>query len=198
METDLQTIIPNKMSQKNEVVTQQTLCACARKLTKKEISSTKVMEPDNDSNFNMIINCEIFKNLIQSFMKCQSVCDSDIVFSIDITKRMGLCNTIDPKCGCNWKYSLETSYQSSKLNSKNVRKFYEINIQSVIAFCKIGKGLEGISSFCRSTDMPPPLAKKLYNRINDVLHQVYCEVASNNVLYSANEIHSLVKKGRKL
>ena len=81
------------------------------------------MEPDNDSNFNMIINCEILK-------------------------RMGLCNTIDLKCiDCNWKYSLETSYQSSKLNSKNGRKFYDINIQSVIAFREIGKGLEGISSF---------------------------------------------------
>ena len=75
------------------------------------------MEPDNDSNFNMIINCEILKNLIESFnfMKCQ-ICQIDI-FSIDITKRMGLCNTIDLKCiDCNWKYSLETSYQSSKLN----------------------------------------------------------------------------------
>ena len=50
------------------------------------------MELDNDSNFNMI----------------------DIVFSsIDITKRMGLCNTIDLKrIDCNRKYSLETSYQS--------------------------------------------------------------------------------------
>ena len=26
------------------------------------------MEPDNDSNFNMIINCEILKNLIESLM----------------------------------------------------------------------------------------------------------------------------------
>ena len=34
------------------------------------------MEPDNGSNFNMIINCKILKNLIESFMKCQ-ICDSD-------------------------------------------------------------------------------------------------------------------------
>ena len=38
------------------------------------------MEPDNDSNFNMIINCEILKNLTESFMKCQ-ICDSDIVLA---------------------------------------------------------------------------------------------------------------------
>ena len=51
-------------------------------------------------------------------MKCQT-CDSDVVFSKDITKRMELCNMVDLKCsGFNWKYSLETSYQSSKLNSK--------------------------------------------------------------------------------
>ena len=41
------------------------------------------MKPDNDSNFNMIINREIFKNLIESFMKCQ-ISDSGIGFSIDI------------------------------------------------------------------------------------------------------------------
>ena len=43
-------------------------------------------------------------------------------------------------------------------------------------------------------NMPPPLAKKSYNRINDVLHQLYCEVAS--MLDSANEIHSLVNEGQ--
>ena len=35
-----------------------------------------------------------------------------------------------------------------------------------------GKGLEDASSFFRSFNIPPPLAKKPYNRINDVLHQV--------------------------
>ena len=45
-------------------------------------------------------------------------------------------------------------------------------------------------------NMPRALAKKSYNRINDVLHQLYCEVASNSMLDSANEIHSLVKKGQ--
>ena len=44
--------------------------------------------------------------------------------------------------------------------------------------------------------MLPPLAKKSYNRINDVLHQLYCEVASNSMLDSANEIHSLVNEGQ--
>ena len=116
----------------NKVVTQQTVCTSARKLKEIDISSNDVMEPDNDSNFNMIINCEISKNLIESFMKCQ-ICDSGIVFSINITKRMGLCNTIDLKCiDCNWNYSLETSYQSSKLNSKTGRKFYDRLIFKVL------------------------------------------------------------------
>ena len=44
-------------------------------------------------------------------------------------------------------------------------------------------------------NMPPPLAKKSCNRINDVLNQIYCTVASNNMLDSATEIHSLVKEG---
>ena len=93
---------------KIKVVTQQTVCTSARKLKETDISSNDVMEPDNDSNFNMIINCEILKNLIESFKKCQ-ICDSGIVFSIDITKKMGLCDTIDLKCiDCNWNYSLET------------------------------------------------------------------------------------------
>ena len=81
------------------------------------------MKLDNDGNFNMIVNCEILKNLTESSMKCQ-ICDSDVVFSIDISKQIGLCNTIDLKCsGCSWKYSFETSYQTSKRNSKMVESF---------------------------------------------------------------------------
>ena len=45
----------------NEVVTQQIVCTSARKLKESDISSTNVMEPDKDSNFYMIINCEILK-----------------------------------------------------------------------------------------------------------------------------------------
>ena len=154
------------------------------------------MEPDNNSNINIIVNCEILKNLIESFMKCH-ICDIDIVFSIDVTKRMRLCNTIDMKCSdCNWKYSIETYYQSSKLNSNNGRKSYDINIQSVIAFREMGKGPEGISSFRRKMNMSPPLAKKSYNRINYVLHQVYYEAASNSMLDAANETHTLVKESQ--
>ena len=76
MGTDLQTIGTKQNVTENKVVTQQTVCASARKLKESNISSNNVMEPDNDSNFNMIINCEIFKNLIdiESFMKCQ-ICD---------------------------------------------------------------------------------------------------------------------------
>ena len=143
----------------NKIVTQETVDASAQKLKERDISSTTIMEPDNDSNFNMIVNYEILKNLIGSSMKYQ-ICDSDIVFSIDITKQMGLCNTMDLKCSvCNWKYSLEKSYQSSKLNSKNGRKFYDINIQSDFTFREIGIGLEDINLFCRSMNMPPTLAK---------------------------------------
>ena len=129
-------------------------------------------------------------------MKCQ-VCYSDLVFSIYLTKRIELCNTIDLKySGCKWKYSLETSYQLSTLNSKNGRKFYDINIQSVIAFREILKGFEGISSLYRSMNMPPQLPKKSYKRINDVFRHVFCDVASNSVFNSASEIHSLVKEGQ--
>ena len=42
-----------------------------------DISSTN-MEPENSSNFNMIIKCEILKTLFESFMKCQ-ICDIDRV-----------------------------------------------------------------------------------------------------------------------
>ena len=53
----------------NKVVTQQNISTSAKKLKESDISSNKVMEPDNDSNFKMIINCEILKNLIESFVR---------------------------------------------------------------------------------------------------------------------------------
>ena len=46
------------------------------------------------------------------------------------------------------------------MNSKNGRKFYDLNIQNAIAFCEIRKGPEGIRSFCRSMNMLSPLAKQ--------------------------------------
>ena len=67
------------------MVTQQTVCKSAGKLKEGDISSTNVMKLDNDNNFEMILNCEILKNLIEFFMKCQ-ICDSDVVFSTDIRK----------------------------------------------------------------------------------------------------------------
>ena len=51
----------NQNVTENEVVTQQIVCTSARKLKESDISSANVMEPDKDSNFNMIINCEILK-----------------------------------------------------------------------------------------------------------------------------------------
>ena len=66
--------------------------------------------------------------------------------------------------------------------------------KSVITFREIGKGLEVISSFCHSMNMPLPLANI---RINDVLHQVYFEVASVSMLDSANKtLKSLIKEGQ--
>ena len=76
-----------------------------------------------------------------------------------------------------------------------VESFMTSIFKVLLFFVRLEKGLEGVSSFCRSMNMPPPLAKKSHNRINDVPHQVYCEVASNSMLDSANEIHSLVKEG---
>ena len=76
-----------------------------------------------------------------------------------------------------------------------VESFMTSIFKVLLFFVRLEKGLEGVSSFCRSMNMPPPLAKKSHNRINDVPHQVYCEVASNSMSDSANEIHSLVKEG---
>ena len=47
----------------NKIVTQETVCTNARKPKESDISSTNVMEPNNDSSFTIIINCEILKNL---------------------------------------------------------------------------------------------------------------------------------------
>ena len=59
METDLQ-ILPKKMSKKAKYVLNKPH-VLVPKLKESDISSTIVMDPDNDSNFNMIIYCEILK-----------------------------------------------------------------------------------------------------------------------------------------
>ena len=51
-------------------------------------------------------------NLFESFVKGQFY-DKDIIFGINFTKRMELCNAIDINHnGFDWKYSIETSHQS--------------------------------------------------------------------------------------
>lgn len=64
------------MSQKTKSYSKN--CIYKGKKTKGSNISSSNMEPDNSSNFNMIIKCEILKTLFKSFMKCQ-ICDSDFV-----------------------------------------------------------------------------------------------------------------------
>ena len=57
-------------------------------------------------------------NLFESFVKGQFY-DKDIIFGINFTKRMELCNAIDINYnGFDWKYSIETSHQSRQIKFK--------------------------------------------------------------------------------
>ena len=60
-----------------KIVTQENVCISSRKLKENHIGVLKVWSLTyNDSNFNMIINCEILKHPTESFTKCQ-ICDRD-------------------------------------------------------------------------------------------------------------------------
>ena len=69
METDLQA---TKKCHRKKIVTQENVCISSRKLKENHIGVLKVWSLTyNDSNFNMIINCEILKHPTESFTKCQ-------------------------------------------------------------------------------------------------------------------------------
>lgn len=68
------------------------------------------------------------------------------------------------------------------------RPVHNVNLQTVLSFREIGKGYQSIQLFSTFMNMPPPLSRPAYNRINDILHVTYKEMADKSTSSAAEQI----------
>ena len=77
-----------------------------------------------------------------------------------------------------------TSFNSSKTTNSKLSSAYEINIRYVLASISIGRA--GLSKFCSTMDLPPPVTPSCYNNILKKLSTCSAEQANNIMKESAN------------
>ena len=92
---------------------------------------------------------------------------------------------------CQWNRSF---YSSRKADRKGRGcKPFDVNLRAVIAFREVGKGHNGIETFCGYMNMPPPMQENAYNDlVKDTILPIYKEVLTNDILEAANDLHSSV------
>ena len=85
---------------------------------------------------------------------------------MDFSSKKGLAQKLTVSCeDCNWSYS---TYLSTSI--KTEQSSYDVNVQSIIAFREIGRGLSHIETFNQIMNMPPPYTHSTYDEtVKDVL-----------------------------
>ena len=96
-------------------------------------------------------NCKKEKSKLQLFEKPKS--------------RKGLCETLAFKCS---ECANVTEFQTS-LKGKDIRA-YDINIRSVYAAQTVGFGRAGLSKICGLLDLPQPVNKRPFHKIQKQIH----------------------------
>ena len=89
---------------------------------------------------------------------------------IDFAQKKGLAQNIHMNCDggsdCEWHYS---TYLSETVKVGEHKRF-DVNVRSIVAFCKIGKGITHPEKFNRLMNMSPPLSQSKYQgMLNDKL-----------------------------
>lgn len=143
-----------------------------------------------DENFFLIINFNVLKNVIDLCGSCPE-CREKVMLDCFMREKMGLSQKLSVFCtSCDWKKQLFSSPQV--VDGKKGNNRHEVNLRTVMAFREIGKGYASIVQFCSVMNMPPPFNKKVYNRINELLHEAYQSVATESMQRNAKEIKDIV------
>ena len=135
----------------------------------------------------------IFSELI-TCPRCQL--GVDIVHHIE--EKQGLAHLFNIKCrslACQWKRSF---YSSRKADRKGRGcKPFDVNLRAVIAFREMGKGHNGIETFCGYMNMPPSMQENAYNDlVKDTILPIHKEALTNDMLEAANDLHSSLRANK--
>ena len=164
---------------------QQTSCSSAKKLN---LDVEGDLTEDQDDYY-VLINFAVLKNVLAELCNCIE-CGGSIELQNDLQNRNGFACKFSVRCTkCTWIerfYSSQTTAKNSESPASG-RSSFDVNIRAMVAFREIGKGYEGMSNFATFMNLPPPLSKTGYNKINNKLNSVYKEVAEKSCQEAAKE-----------
>ena len=132
----------------------------------------------DDQNYNIIVNFKLLKNFVSTFSTCPECCSHNVIFSDDLSCRMGYSHKLKVTCQ-DCPYNLETFTSDTCKKSEPIqgRNKFDINIRTVAAFREVGKGREGLVNVARCMNMFS-LNRSAYIAINEELQEAY-EKAAN-------------------
>ena len=97
--------------------------------------------PDNEDNFNLLINFGVLKGIIDDTFKCPE-CNESVSTRTDKTRKRSCSLCIELKCrSCFWKKDFFTSPSVEQPSSPG-KSGFEINLRFVMAFREIGRGMK--------------------------------------------------------
>ena len=147
---------------------------------------------DNIDNCYVFFHFKILSDMFGQFSFCPE-CGSPLQMKrCPDENRSGYAIPIEIKCiKCTftdkfWNSPEIPSPQTSGMNS------FDINFRIIMAFREFGKGYDAINTFTSLMNMPPPMAIRIYNSINEKLRNVYMNSAEDNMKEAGNEVRKIV------
>ena len=162
-------------TRRQSVVTEEDKMSSASSKKVKEVTATK---SDGLEGFRLV-DMSILRNIIGLF-SCPE-CEEDGCVYIG---RKGLASCLQIECtNCSFSY---TTYTSKRVG--NNEKAMEVNIRSVYAMRRCGVGHKGLQKFCGVMNMPPPVARKNYDKLSDKVGVAVEKVAKTAMIQAALEV----------
>ena len=131
----------------------------------------------------ILMDLSILCNVFDNVLKCPD-CGCDIKSHADMKKKCGYSNYLVLQCEsmeCDWEYSFNTS--------KKQGHSYEVNVRTVLAFREIGKGHNAMTTFNKVMNMPPPLTRRVFTKIqNEKVLPAVKKLASDSMINNAYQV----------
>ena len=148
-----------------------------------DVDETLTERPEGYRLFDM----DIFQEILSAVL-CPECCNEGLTVEEDDTKRKGLANFILVKCtNCGFTLQKYTSKTVQNIGKPGMQSF-DANLRSAYAFIRCGLGHRGIEKFCGMMNMPPPMARKNYDKLSNKICDVVEKVAKSSMLEAASNL----------
>ena len=150
-----------------------------------ESMNNRDIAPDD---YNFIVNFALIKTFIGNYLRCPKCNSADVVFSDELSLRMGYAHKLKLMCQhCQNESVTFTSQECERFNPSQGRNKFKINVRTVIGFREVGKGHEAMVNVARCMNMFS-LGNAAYNQINGSLGDAYEQAAEESMKKVASDI----------